>query len=385
MTRSAPLHALRVRLRARILALKRRAAMVGGGEFNPYPPVPAGVVLSPSAALAPEFDAAPLVLGWKRAGAGNVDAWQGTARAKLAQLLATNIDRVVPRILSDEEMVPPPNLRRRRLYCSVGVNRDVPINLFWRPGSGPYKVMLCLTGTTVGAHCAWGEALNPGDPPKIANGLDLALQAARRGYLAVVVEQLGFGERREQGFRPTSPVAGTDAAHHALLVGRTLLGLWVSDVMSVVDWLQDQVDIVSSEHIYAMGHSAGGTTALFTAAIDTRIAGVVASGCVGSWLRNQVRRRDQEGQLAIPGILNWLELSDVLGLVAPRLLLVLSGNRDHIWPFEEALQVVEEAAQVYEAAGALQNIRAVRGEGGHRFYPKVSWSAFDALLTSVGN
>ncbi len=356
--------------------------MLGGREFDPYPPPPAGVFLSPSAALAPDFDAAPLALSWAHAGAGDVAAWQGAARTKLAQLLTTDTARVPPKVLADETLAHTANLRRRRIYLRVGSGRDVPVNLLWRPSPGPHKkIMLCLTGTTVGAHCAWGEALNPGDPAKIANGLDFAVQAARRGYLAVVIEQLGFGERRERGFRPTSPVPGTDAAHHALLVGRTLLGLWVSDVMSVIDWLLHQADVDHGTRLYAMGHSAGGTTAMFSAACDTRIAGVIASGCVGSWRHNQAHRRDQEGQLAIPGILEWLEMADVLGLVAPRPLLVLSGKGDHIWPFDEASRVVAEAAHIYAAAGA-QRLRAVAGEGGHRFYPQIAWPAFDALLAS---
>ncbi len=325
--------ALRARLTARLLALRRRAARLTGGSYDPYPPPPDGVALSPSAALAADIRAARLTLGWARAGAGGVSAWQRTARSKLAELIGYDLERAPPRLRQAEELCHPAGLRRRRIYLAAGPGRDVPVNLFWPPGaeSGPLPAMLCLTGTNVGAHCAWGEALNPADPIKIARGLDFAVQAARRGFLAVVIEQLGFGERRERGFHPTAPIPGTDAAHHALLVGRTLLGLWVSDLSSVVDWLLAEAGLADAARLYAMGHSAGGTTALFGAALDTRIAGVIASGCVGSWRRNMARRRDQEGQLAIPGILDWLEMADVLGLVAPRPLVVVAGSNDHIW------------------------------------------------------
>ena len=361
---------------------KRRWKLLSTGRFDPYPS-PSGLSLSPSAALAPLFEAAPLALTFAKRGAG-ASAWQKAARAKLVELLGhrRQPEGQVPVTRFDEDHTHPAGVHRRRLYLSAWRGADIPVNLLWKGDlSSPMPTMICLTGTSVRANCAWGEPRTTIDPIKIARGLDMAVQAAQRGYLAVVVEQLAFGERTERHMTPVSPAAGVDTAHHALLVGRTHLGLWTSDLSAVIDWLLGSEIPVDPTRLHAMGHSAGGTTALFGAAVDTRIGAALASGCVGSWRRNLARRRDGSGQMAIPRILDWLEMSDVLGLVAPRPLLVVSGMKDHIWPFEEAARVVAEARPCYEAFGASGRLAAVSGRAGHLPYPDDAWAGFNRVLS----
>ena len=338
------------------------------------------------------LETAPRTLGYSEAEAENPGAWQNRARTRLAELIGyrrrPGHGQSAVAVRSSGDIEHGPGGDHRRIYLAAWPGADIPLRLLWDPRIvPPLPVMLCLTGTNVGAHCALGESLNPADPIKIARGLDIAVQAAARGYLAVAVEQLAFGERLERDLARVSPAVGVDAAHHALMLGRTLIGLWTSDLSVVVDWLLENgagsyPDIIRSR-IFAMGHSAGGTTALFGAALDSRIGAVIAAGCVGSWRRNVLRRRDPEGQLAIPGILNWFEMSDVLALVAPRPLLVLSGREDHIWPFAEAERVVAEAAAAYAALGAADRLVTVAGPEGHRFYPALAWPAFDGLLRST--
>jgi hypothetical protein len=242
--------------------------------------------------------------------------------------------------------------------------------------------MICLQGTNSGAHLSWAEARMPADPLKIASGADYARQAVAHGYAAVCIEQSAFGERRETNLPQASQDPCIDSANHALLLGRTLLGERASDVSSIIDWLETESEALSLDltRLAVMGSSSGGSTAIFSAALDTRIESVLASGCVG-FIRDTIARRgNSSGQNIIPGILNWLELDDVLGLIAPRPLLVISGDADHIWPFAGAAQVVDSARPIYEALGARDSIKAVSGSGGHRFYPDIAWRHFTALV-----
>lgn len=370
-----------VRLQTLRLAVRRRLSLLFGGGHDPYPLRPDEPSFDPSSALAEEIAALRPALAWRAGDRTDLEAWRAEARAKLAALVGFDFDGKPPETHTTLSPVREGELHRRRVLLARNDRHGIPVHLLWRGEEGRRRpVMLCLTGTNVGAHCAWGEALNPADPIKISRGLDIAVQAADRGYLAAVVEQMGFGERTERRLSPTSLAVGVDAAHHALLLGKTLLGLWMSDLSAVVAWLLEDGPPLEPDRIYAMGHSAGGTTALFTAAIDQRIKGVIASGCVGSWRRNIVRRRDPEGQLAIPGILHWLEMADILGLVAPRPLVVVSGERDHIWPATEAARVVEEAREIFEAAGDRHRLAFAAGPDGHRFYPQTAWPAFDRAI-----
>ena len=372
-----------------LLAARRRWSLARTGDFNPYPPPPAGVHLSPSERHFADYDQAALALSWRRAGRGDARAWQDAARRKLAELMGCERGGLSPQPHSAREHRLDGGLRRRSLYLRVGPAHDIPVHVIWNPATASGKrwsPMLCLQGTNSGAHLSWGEARFPSDPPKISEGYDFGRQAAQRGYLAVCIEQSCFGERREQRLRPRSAVPCIDAANHALLLGRCLLGERVADVSAVVDWLlADGHDwAIDRDRLYLMGHSAGGSVALFTAALDPRVAAVLASGCIGYIRETIARRRDDQGQNVVPGILRWLELDDVVALCAPRPLLTVSGRNDHIWPYAGAERVVESARAVYAACGAESRLVAQAAEGGHRFYPDVAWPAFDQLLLAGG-
>jgi dienelactone hydrolase len=242
--------------------------------------------------------------------------------------------------------------------------------------------MICLQGSNTGAHLSWGEVKFPDDIEKRARGYDIAAQAARRGYLAVAIEQSCFGERTERAIDPRSAVPCVDATMHAMLLGRTLVGERCSDVSSVIDWLvENALDFdIDPTRIHIMGHSSGGTASLYAAALDERIAAVLACGCLG-YIRDTIgRRREDEGQEVIPGILKWMEMADIVGLVSPRPFVTVAGNDDHIWPALGAAAVVAEARTVYDRCGAPERIECVSVPGGHTFRPGISWDTFNEVL-----
>jgi hypothetical protein len=64
-----------------------------------------------------------------------------------------------------------------------------------------------------------------------------ALALAFDGGAALCLEQRSFGERRERKQRQVAPAGCQDAAMHALLLGRTLIGERVYDVDRAIDYL----------------------------------------------------------------------------------------------------------------------------------------------------
>lgn len=368
------------------IAIRRRLALFVKGEFHPYPPIPIGVELSPSLAHARALDVTPLHLSWRNAGITDPALWQEKAREKLRVLTGYSADRAMPVARHREDHPMPGGLKRRRVYLRLWNGADAPIDVVWCKGDGLRPVMICLQGTNSGSHLSWGEVRMPSDPVKIANGGDYARQAAARGYIAICLEQSCFGEREERHIKPRSTSPTIDTANHALLLGRSLLGERATDVSSLMDWLvggdadRDLGLFMDTQRIFIMGNSAGGSTALYAAALDRRIAGVLASGCVGFIRDTIARRRDDSAQNVVPGILNWLEMDDIVGLVAPRPLLSISGVHDHIFPYAGVAAVVESARCIYQALGAESNLAAASAEGLHRFYPEVAWPAFERLV-----
>jgi hypothetical protein len=365
---------------AKSISLYQKSTKALGRNFNPYPMYPKDVRLSPSQWHEEAMQDVPLALSWQKHTPRDASAWQTAARGKLAQLLGL-APRPLPLCIFDKTIKLRNGFVSRRIYLRVEGHTDIPIRLVWSEAtdlSEPHPLMICLQGHNAGMHLSWGETRMPADPLKIANSrLDYGLQAVTNGYIAVCIEQAGFGERRERAMVKRSTHPCFDAAHQALMLGRTLLGERVADVMSVIDWLlagAAELEI-DTTLIHAMGNSAGGETSLYAAAMDQRLGGAIASGCVGRF-RRTIATRATCPDTILPGILNWFENDDVLALCAPRPLLVTSGDRDHIYPFAEAAATADLARDVYQVFDAPDMLRSVEGQGGHRFYPEVTWTVF---------
>jgi dienelactone hydrolase len=370
-------------LRSAALALRSRAAWVLGRARDPFADSAPGLALSPSSRHFADYEAAPLALRFASKPEQDVAAWQTLARAKLAELAGYRREPAAPSVAHQAEFPLPNGGVRRRVYLRARAGVDIPTHLFAPRERVPAApVMLCLQGTNGGAHLSWGEVRLPADADMA--GYDFALQASARGYLAVAIEQSCFGERAERAIVPRSEAPCVDATMHALLLGRSLLGERCADVSAVVDWLFAEAPALAIDpaRIYAMGHSAGGSVAMFAAALDPRIAGALACGCVGFVRDTIARRRDNQGQNVIPGILNWLEIADVVGLVAPRPFVTVAGETDPIWPAAGALRVCDEARAIYAKLGATKRLRCVTEPGGHMFRPQSSWEAWDSTLKS---
>jgi Dipeptidyl aminopeptidases/acylaminoacyl-peptidases len=193
---------------------------------------------------------------------------------------------------------------------------------------------------------------------KVGYQYDFAIQVVEAGMAAVAIEPMAFGCRRDplnaaQGLsrKGCEPVAGG-----ALMLGETMIGWRVWDVIRTLDYIATRPELDASR-VGCMGISGGGTTTLFSAALEPRIRAAMVSGYLNTF-------RDSIGSLAhcvdnyVPGILNWAEMYDVGGLIAPRPLFVESGEKDNIFPVAasiESFKNVREMYGVFEAADSVEH------------------------------
>src|SRR5256885_17106245 len=182
---------------------------------------------------------------------------------------------------------------------------------------------------------------------KPGNGHRRTTPAAGAGKEAGAIEPMAFGCRRDpvnarQGLsrKACEPTAGG-----ALLLGETLIGWRVWDVMRTLDYIATRAELDASR-VGCMGISGGGTATLFAAALEPRIRAELVSGYLNTF-------RDSIGSLAhcidnyVPGILNWAEMHDIAGLIAPRPLFVESGDKANIFPIAASIESFTQVREIY--------------------------------------
>ncbi len=303
-----------------------------------------------------------------------LEQWQEKARRQLMKRLGLPFDRVpaAPRIEWTREE---PGYTETRFVFQSEQDITVPCHLLLPDGAQQKKLpmIICLQGHSTGMHISLGRPIYPGDEKCIAGDRDFARQAVARGYAALTVEQRGFGE---SGGTPKGPDC-QQVAMQALLLGRTLIGERVWDVSRAIDVVGELFPVIDMDRIAMMGNSGGGTTTIYTAAVDTRIAAAMPSCSICGFLPS-IGAQVHCTCNYVPGIMQDFDMAELAGLVAPRPLVIVSGKDDGIFPIASAVEQYEIAREQYYArAHAQEAIVHVIGQGGHRFYAKEGWQAFD--------
>ena len=255
----------------------------------------------------------------------------------------------------------------------------VPCHLLIPDGAQkPLPTVICLQGHSTGMHISLGRMKYPNDEIFTHGDEDYAIQAVRRGYAVLALEQRAFGERRCD---PAILDRDTTCAHDAmvaLLLGRTMIGERAFDVSRAVD-LIETVPELDPERIAIMGLSGGGTATYYAMAFEPRIKAAMPAGAVCSF----------DGSIAtihhcacnyIPSMAKYFDMGEIAALIAPRPLVVVTGDKDDIFLLDGVRRVYSVIERIYEKAGAPDNCKLVIGDGGHRFYAKDAWPVFSASI-----
>jgi dienelactone hydrolase len=158
---------------------------------------------------------------------------------------------------------------------------------------------------------------------------------------------------------------------HALMLGRTLLGERVYDVDRGIDYLASRGD-ADMRRVGVMGNSGGGTISLFAAALLPRIAFAMPS-CYFCTFRDSIMSIYHCADNYIPGLLQVAEMSDIMGLFAPKPVVLVAGREDPIFPIAATQRAFKALKRIYDACGAKAHCHLVIGNGGHRFYAEDAW------------
>lgn len=189
------------------------------------------------------------------------------------------------------------------------------------------------------------------------------LGLVKLGYTVLSVDAFGSGERYSY------PAPGS---YHGGLYGGTLwptgetqLGIQIQENRRAIDYLLTRPE-VDPKRIGITGASGGGNQSMYAGAFDPRIAAVAPVCSVGNY---------QSYLLVaccicevIPGALTFTEEGDVLGLIAPRPLLVVNAGKDSVqFSPAEAEVSVRRARAIYDLYGAGGKLRHAVFDAAHGY------------------
>jgi dienelactone hydrolase len=316
------------------------------------------------------YAAAPRRLRFQARTRREAEEWQRALSAKLTDLVGgfpTERGPLRPATLETRAF---PGYRREKIVFDSRPGVSVlAYVLLPTSARAPAPVVVCVPGHGRGVDDIVGIDEQGRDrADKAGYQHDFAIQIAEAGMAAVAIEPMAFGCRRDplnarQGLsrKACEPVAGG-----ALLVGETMIAWRVWDVMRTIDYIGTRAEL-DSGRVGCMGISGGGTATLFSAALEPRIRAAMVSGYLNTF-------RDSIGSLAhcidnyVPGILNWAEMYDVAGLIAPRPLFVESGENDPIFPIHASIESFTRVKEIYRVFESSDRVEQEVFPGEHMFW-----------------
>jgi dienelactone hydrolase len=318
------------------------------------------------------YAAAPRRLRFQATTRADAETWQRDLRAKLTELVGGfPADKTPLRAETLETRTFSAYRREKIVFDSRPGLTVLAYVLTPLRAATPAPVVICIPGHGRGVDDIVGIDERGRDrTERVGYEYDFAIQVAEAGMAAVAIEPIGFGCRRDplnarKGLeqKGCEPLGGG-----AFMLGQTLIGWRVWDIMRTIDYIATRTDLDASR-VGCMGISGGGTATLFSTALDSRIRVAMVSGYLNTF-------RDSIGSLAhcvdnyIPGILNWAEMPDIAGLIAPRPLFVESGEQDRIFPVQASRESFQAVRAIYQVFGAADQIEQEVFPDQHLFWGK---------------
>jgi dienelactone hydrolase len=240
---------------------------------------------------------------------------------------------------------------------------------------GPLPGVLALHGHGYGSREIVG-LLPDGSPDDAVPGIHqhFALQLVKRGMAVIAPDVIGFGERRLQADLIEDPQAGSSCyrlSTQLMMLGKTLTGLRVTEALKAFHYLASRPE-VDAERIGAMGFSGGGLIAYVAAVMEARIKATVLTGFANTF-KDSIFAVHHCIDNYTPGLLQYAELPELIGLIAPRPLFLESGERDPIFPVAGFRKAADAIKEIYESVDADESFDTDIFPGAHEISGRRSY------------
>lgn len=297
--------------------------------------------------------------------------WTDVNRAKTKAIVVGSLGELPKRpdpgqvkVLSREEHEA---FTLERFEFHNGVDMVVPgILALPRHRKGPVPVIVGLHGHSGSKN----EYL-----PNPTNERSLGWMLIQRGCAVAAIDGYFNGERVGKGPRGKmeKDAVGQEMTLFKLHLwqGRTTWGLMVRDEQCLLDYLETRSEL-DKQSIGATGMSMGCTRAWWLAAVDDRVKVIVGVACFTRYTELLAHYSSHGIYYFVPGLLKHFDTEAIYALVAPRPMLMLSGDQDYNAP-PDGIEVLEKKLMpVYALYGKPEHFRSVLYKNtGHEYLPEM--------------
>lgn len=313
--------------------------------------------------------------------------WKSEVKNKLTELLGLNIiaENACPPNMEIVEEVQKDGYRRIRFEFESEKGSVVPCYLLIPDAhKEKYPVAIVLQG-----HNEQGFASSVGNAYchetldyDTGRGM-FAVQAVKRGYVALAIEQRGMGERRASNtLKRRVSINPTGSCYYeamtALSLGRTLIGERCWDISRAIDLL-NKFPECDTENIIITGNSGGGTASFYEACIDERIK-ICAPSCSFCPYPESILKFYHCSCNYIPQALRWFDMQDLTCLIAPRKLAIIAGKYDTAFLIDGVKRGYETVKEIYGKIGVGDNCSLTVTEKGHWWCEDIVWMEIEKIM-----
>jgi dienelactone hydrolase len=317
-------------------------------------------------------------LAWGTSPVRDFTAWRRTARAAVEAHLLVDRQEGTPYAPDFADRQDGDGYTRETVTLSLTRYARVRGALLTPQGAGPFPAVLLLHDHGSRFDIGKEKLVRPWyDDTRLAAARDWADrhfggrfpgdELARRGYVVLCLDALGWGDRDPLTYERQQALAG-----NLFHLGSSLAGLMAREDVRAAGFLAG-LDRVDARRVAALGFSLGGYRAWQTAALSDDVAAAV-SVCWMTGLKEMTvpGSNTLRGQSAFhmlhPGLARHLDLPDVASLAAPKPMLFLSGEHDPLFTPEGVRAAHARLRAVWESLGAGDRLRTEVVPGvGHAF------------------
>ncbi|MFH1709136.1 MAG: hypothetical protein ABIF71_14625 [Planctomycetota bacterium] len=225
-----------------------------------------------------------------------------------------------------------------------------------------------IAGVPVGAP-PWGP------DPRLPYTGDHGIELARRGFVTSVCCERAFSDRNDH--------QGTDdpcdaAAMLAMAQGATLPMLHMNDIRRMTKFVMRLPEVKGMSGPGITGLSGGGTMTYLLGAYDT-LYKAVAVWC-GICRYRDYAQDGGCGMQVVPRLWPAYDVGELMGLIAPRPLLLGQGTLDSTFTHLTVQSVHADALRAYKAAGVPARVSTSFGKLAHQVDTNATAAFFEANL-----